>query len=386
MFFKLSKKSSRSAARCGQLTTRHGRIDSPFFMPIATRGVVKSLLPSDLSLIGAQIILANTYHLWQRPGLEVLRKYGGLHKFMNWPGPILTDSGGYQVFSLAKKRKMKPGGVEFISELDGQKYLLTPRKAMAIQGAIGSDIAMSFDECPPYPSSRSYAEKSLALTTRWAKTGLQYFKQHNAKFGQRLFGIVQGSSYLDLRSKSVGDLLAIEKSYSAKGATPGGGRGTASGWDGYALGGLAVGEPVEEMYRILDHTVPLLPQDKPHYLMGVGYPEQIVAAVKRGIDMFDCVLPTRNARHGVLYKWRNKELKGKFYTDVRIKQAKYKNSQKALDGKCDCLVCRKFTLAYLRHLFMIGDFTAQRLATIHNLHFYLELMSIIRQQIKNGKL
>ncbi len=367
MFYKLLKKSNKSRARSGILSTYHGKISTPFFMPIATRGVVKSLLPVDVKNAGAQIVLANTYHLWQRPGLEILKKVGGLHKFMNWSGPILTDSGGYQVFSLAKKRKMKQTGVEFISEIDGHKYMLTPQKAMQIQAIIGSDIVMSFDECPPYPSTRQYAETSLNLTTKWAKTGFKYFKKNNQGNKQHLFGIVQGSSYLDLRTESAKELIGL-------------------GFDGYAVGGLAVGEPIKEMYKILNHTVPLLPEDKPRYLMGVGKPEQIVEAVKRGVDMFDCVIPTRNARHGNLYVWKNKDLKGDFYKEIRIKQSKFKSNINTLDKYCDCLTCRNNSLSYLRHLFMIGDSTGQRMATIHNLSFYFELMNIIRKKIKNGQL
>lgn len=367
MFYKLQKRSKQSNARSGIINTKYGKISTPFFMPIATRGVVKSLLSADLKKIGAQIVLANTYHLWQRPGLKVMDRAGGLHKFMNWSGPILTDSGGYQVFSLSRKRKLKPNGVEFVSEIDGQKYMLTPQKAMEIQRVIGSDIVMSFDECPPYPSTRQYAEDSLKLTTKWAKAGYQYFKKHNQGHKQHLFGIVQGSSYLDLRTKSAKDLVSMDL-------------------DGYAVGGLAVGESFQEMYSILDHTVPLLPEDKPRYLMGVGKPEQIVEAVKRGVDMFDCVIPTRNARHGNLYVWKNKDLKGKFYNEVRIKQAKYTKDMKSPDKFCNCQTCRNNSLAYLRHLFMIGDSAAQRLATIHNLNFYLELMAIIRKKINDGKL
>jgi len=367
MLYKIQKKSRHSKARSGILTTQHGQISAPFFMPIATRGVVKSLLPADIKEAGAQIVLANTYHLWQRPGLSVMAKIGGLHKFMNWSGPILTDSGGYQVFSLSKKRKLKPNGVEFISEIDGQKYMLTPQKAMEIQRVIGSDIVMSLDECPPYPSTRKYVRESLELTTKWARVGYKYFQKNNKSSKQHLFGIVQGSSYLDLRTQSAKDLVSLN-------------------FDGYAVGGLAVGEPIKEMYKILDHTVPLLPDDKPRYLMGVGKPEQIIESVKRGIDMFDCVIPTRNARHGVMYVWKNKDLKGKFYDEVRIKQAKYTKDIKCPDKLCDCSTCHGYSRAYLRHLFMIGDSAAHRLATIHNLKFYLELMKIIRYKINNGKL
>ena len=269
MSFKLIKTSKKTKARRGILKTGHGVISTPFFMPIATRGAVKSLLPDDIKSLGGQIILSNTYHLWQRPGLKVLKKAGGLHKYMNWSGPILTDSGGYQVFSLSKRRKLTPKGVEFSSEVDGQRYFLTPQNAIEIQMVIGSDIMMSFDECPPYPSTKKYASDSLELTSRWAKQGQDYFKK-KIKFNnkQKLFGIVQGSSFKDLRLRSAKELVAMN-------------------FDGYAVGGLAVGEPIDVMYEILEYTVPELPENKPRYLMGVGKPEQIVESVRRGVDMFD---------------------------------------------------------------------------------------------------
>lgn len=370
MSFKLIKTSKKTKARSGVLKTRHGEISTPFFMSIATRGAVKSLLPSDIESLGGQIILSNTYHLWQRPGLSVLKKAKGLHKYMNWSGPILTDSGGYQVFSLSKRRKLTSKGVEFNSEVDGQRYFLTPQKAIEIQMIIGSDIMMSFDECPPYPSTRKYASDSLKLTSRWAKQGLEYFnKKSKNKAGkkQKLFGIVQGSSYKDLRLRSAKELAAMN-------------------FDGYAVGGLAVGEPVDAMYEVLEYTIPALPENKPRYLMGVGKPEQIVEAVKLGVDMFDCVIPTRHARHGLLYAWKGNKITGDFYKEIRIKQSKFSADMNPLDKYCDCYTCKNFSLSYLRHLFMTADPLAYRLATIHNLNFYLTLMRKIRKEITNGRL
>ncbi len=368
MSFKLLKKSKKTKARSGILKTGHGEISTPFFMPIATRGAVKSLLPDDIKNLGGQIILSNTYHLWQRPGLSVLKKAKGLHNYMNWDGPILTDSGGYQVFSLSKRRKLTKKGVEFNSELDGQRYFLTPQKALEIQMTIGSDIMMSFDECPPYPSTRKYASDSLELTSRWAKQGKDYFKKKkNPNNKQKLFGIVQGSSFKDLRIQSAKELVAMN-------------------FDGYAVGGLAVGEPVDIMYKILDYTVPVLPENKPRYLMGVGKPEQIVESVKRGVDMFDCVIPTRHARHGLLYAWSGDKIRGNFYKEIRIKQSKFLSDMKPIDKYCDCYTCKNFSLSYIRHLFMTSDPLSYRLATIHNLNFYLTLMRKIRKAIGNGKL
>jgi len=391
--FRIIKKSSRSSARSGVLKTAHGAIRTPFFMPIATRGAVKALTPADIQNAGGQIVLANTYHLWQRPGLPVIKKAGGLHRFMGWDGPILTDSGGYQVFSLAQRRKITEKGVMFVSEIDGKKHLLTPERAIEIQRVLGSDIMMSFDECAPYPSTRAYAKKSLELTSRWALRGLRYYQKKRIR-KQLLFGIVQGSVYKDLRLQSTKELMAMD--FSAKGARLPDGQGPApacdaalagrSGWDGYALGGLAVGEPTPEMYNVLEYTVPVLLADKPRYLMGVAKPEQIVEAVRRGIDMFDCVIPTRNARHGLLYTWRNFSLQQGFYQALRIKQAQYKNDMKPIDPQCDCETCRHYSRAYIRHLFMTNDPLASRLATIHNVSFYTQLMSVIRAKIRLGRL
>jgi len=380
MFFKKKKKSKRSRARQGVLTTAHGRIVTPFFMPIATRGVVKTLTPDDLNNLGSQIVLANTYHLWQRPGLKVIKKARGLHKFMNWAGPILTDSGGYQVFSLAKKRKILSKGVEFLSDIDGQKHLLTPERAIEIQRIFGSDIIMSLDECPAYPCTKKYAKQSLELTTRWASRGKKAYSQQSTGYRKKhlLFGIVQGSVYKDLRLQSAKELVALD-------------------FDGLAVGGLAVGEPVKKLYEVLDYTVPVLPKNKPRYLMGVGKPEQIVEAVKRGVDMFDCVIPTRNARHGMLYVYKGNsrtltrgrlptQLMGQFYQEIRIKQSKYASDIRPLDQHCDCDTCKNYSRAYLRHLFLSNDPLAMRLATQHNLRFYLKLMELIRAYIKQGRL
>jgi queuine tRNA-ribosyltransferase len=362
--FSVTKKSNKSKARTGRLTTARGVITTPIFMPIATRAAVKTLVADEVRAAGAQIILSNTYHLWQRPGLAVIKKAGGLHQFMQWAGPILTDSGGYQVFSLAHARKITEKGAEFVSDIDGKKHLLTPEQAVEIQRVLGSDIMMSLDECTPYPCSRAYAQKSLAMTTRWAQRGLDYFHKKKIK-KQLLFGIVQGSVYRDLRLQSARELVGLDLS-------------------GYAVGGLAVGEPVAKMYDVLEYTVPVLPIGKPRYLMGVGKPEQIVESVKRGIDMFDCVVPTRNARHGLLYVFTGK--KSMQYMEVHIKQSRYTSDMKPIDAHCDCYTCRTYSRAYLRHLFMSGDPLGLRLATIHNVRFYLQLMEKIRFAISHGKL
>ncbi|MFH0805119.1 MAG: tRNA guanosine(34) transglycosylase Tgt [Patescibacteria group bacterium] len=366
--FTIRHRSAVSAGRTATLRTVHGSIQTPCFMPIATRGAVKTVTPDEFGGAGASIILSNTYHLWQRPGLSTLRRAGGLHRFMGWLGPILTDSGGYQVFSLARNRKISERGVQFSSEIDGQPYLLTPERAMQVQRVIGSDIAMCLDECPPYPASRGYVEQSVARTTRWA---VRCYRASAAarQRGQLVFGIVQGSVYRDLRQRSSADLVAMK-------------------FDGYAVGGLAVGEPVVAMYRVLDGTVPSLPASKPRYLMGVGTPAQIVEAVRRGIDMFDCVLPTRNARHGMLYVFAGtagNSLRRKFYTELRIEGARYTTDQRPVDPHCRCYTCRHFTRSYLRHLFLSKEPLAQRLATVHNIHFYQTLMAAIRSDIAHGK-
>lgn len=339
------------------ISTRHGKIKTPFFMPIATRGAVKFLHNDDFKKLKNQILLSNTYHLSLKPGLKIIQKAGGLHKFMNWDKPILTDSGGYQVFSLSAMRKIEEKGVRFKSTYDGSKHFFTPEKVIEIQEKLGSDIMMVLDECPPYPCTYEYAKKSQELTTRWAKR----CKKKQTK--NLLFGIVQGSVYKDLRIKSAKELVSMN-------------------FDGYAIGGLAVGEPAQEMYKILDYVCPLLPKNKPRYLMGVGQPEQILEAVKRGIDMFDCVLPTRNARHGSCYINLKlaKNLSNVKYNILRIKSEKYKSDFKPLDPTCRCATCTSgYSRAYIRHLFNVNEPLAQRLATIHNLHFYLELMRKIRK-------
>ena len=385
MSFKLLKKSKKSKARLGKIKTPHGLIATPIFMPIATRGAVKHLTPDELNGVGAQIILGNTYHLFSRPGLEIIKKAGGLHKFMNWDGPILTDSGGYQVFSLAHWRKITEEGVSFCSELDGREIKLTPEKSIDIQLTLGSDIIMSFDECLAYPAKKEAARTSLELTTHWAKRGQQEFHRliKNWKLEIRnlplLFGIVQGSIFKDLRQQSAEQLVALN-------------------CDGYSIGGLTVGEPIELTYKMIGVTEKHLPADKPRYLMGAGKPEQLIEAVKLGVDMFDCVIPTRNARHGVLYVFKNNNLKGKFYEQIHITNEKFKNDWRPLDPKCHCYAClprvptgrnlrgHNFSRAYLRHLFVVGEPLGQRLATIHNLYFYLDLMARIRQAIKQEKL
>ena len=349
-------------ARLGELKTRHGVIQTPFFMPIATRGSVKALTADDLRELKAQIVLANTYHLFLKPGLKVLKKAGGLHKFMDWPGPILTDSGGFQVFSLKDKNNSQSGlvklnakGVEFKSVYDGSRHLFTPKKVLEIQAVIGSDIRMVLDVCSPARSSKNRAAKDLSLTLKWAA------QSRKQKTKALVFGIVQGALHKDLRLKSASELVKLN-------------------FDGYAVGGLAVGESVREMYEVLDYTVPELPENKPHYLMGVGYPEQIIEAVKRGIDMFDCVIPTREARHGRLYLPNSKG-----YTTVNIKAEKFARDASPINAKSELKELRHYSKAYLRHLFSVGEPLALRLSTLNNLEFYLKLMSSIRREIKLNK-
>jgi len=344
-------------ARKGELKTPHGVIQTPFFMTIGTVGAIKGLVPDEIRQLGGEAILANTYHLHLRPGEDLVDQAGGLHKFMNWNGPILTDSGGYQIFSLSKIRKLKADGVEFQSHLDGTKIFLTPEKAIDIQLTLGSDIIMVLDECAPYPADRKYIEKSLKLTTDWAKRCKIHFEKKTAKIPAAkrplLFGIVQGGMYADLRAKSADELKSI-------------------GFDGYAIGGLSVGEPQAMMLEMLDATLPHLPTEKPRYLMGVGTPEDIKEAVKRGVDMFDCVLPTRNARHGHLYTSQGV---------VRIRNEKYRADLSPLDPDCTCYTCQNFTKAYLRHLFVAGEILALRLNTLHNVAFYLKLMKDLQKTI-----
>ena len=373
--FKILKRSKISKARIGKLKTSNGIINTPFFMPIATRGTVKGLSSIDMkNNLDAQILLSNTYHLMLRPGEKLMKKYQGLHKFMNWRKPILTDSGGYQVFSLAKHRKITEQGAYFRDPQSGDDYFLSPEKAIDLQLAIGSDIIMVLDECPPYPCKKEYAKKSLELTARWAERSKKYFQKKikNKKKLPLLFAITQGSVYEDLRQESSRQLVELN-------------------FDGYAIGGVAVGEPREKMKKVLEWVLPELPESKPRYLMGLGRPEEIVTAVKNGIDMFDCVIPTREARHGRLYvrvesRREIKSLDGKFYKIINITNSRFKNDLKPLDANCGCELCANYSKAYLHHLFKIKDDLAKRLASIHNLRFYLDLMKELRQNIKKGEL
>jgi queuine tRNA-ribosyltransferase len=348
-------------ARRGVLNTPHGPVDTPFFMPVGTQGAVKALRNEALEELGAQIILGNTYHLYLRPGHDLIRKLGGLHKFMSWNGAILTDSGGYQVFSLCELRKITHDGVLFRSHLDGSEHLLTPEKAVEIQLALGSDIAMVLDECIETPAPRDQAETALKRTTEWARRARNYFQQRaqqNGELAQWQFGIVQGATFADLRRESARQLLE-------------------SDFPGYAVGGLAVGESHEVTCEMAAEVTALLPKEKPRYLMGVGRPEQIADYVALGIDMMDCVLPTRAARHACIYTSEGR---------VLIKNVRYAQDQKPLDSNCACSVCRRYTRAYLRHLFAAGELTAAILATHHNVHFYLDLMRQIREAIGFGNL
>ena len=338
-------------ARRGVLELAHGRVDTPAFMPVGTYGTVKAMSPEELAALGAQIVLGNTFHLWLRPGLEVIGKHGGLHRFMGWDKPILTDSGGFQVFSLATMRKLSEEGVQFASPINGDRLFLTPEEAMRIQQVLNSDIAMAFDECTAYPATEQQAADSMQLSMRWAK-------RSRDSFNGVLFGIVQGGIYENLRDESVAELKAI-------------------GFDGYAIGGLAVGEPEEDRARIMGHVTPRLPADKPRYLMGMGTPEDIVGAVAAGVDMFDCVLPTRNARNGWLFTR---------YGDIRIRNARYRDDLAPLDERCACYTCSKFTRAYLYHLQKANEILGARLNTVHNLHYYQELMRELRAAIENQTL
>jgi queuine tRNA-ribosyltransferase len=366
--FKLLKKSKKSKARLGLLITKHGVVQTPFFMPIATRGAVKGLTSADLENIGAKIILANTYHLFQRPGDLVIKKMGGLHSFMNWSKPILTDSGGYQVFSLSKLRKISLAGVEFNSEIDGSKIFLSPEKALEIQKNLNSDIAMVLDFCVGYPTKKEEVKKAVEITSLWA----QRTKKHAAKikFNNLIFGIVQGGVFKDLREKSLNDLVSLD-------------------FDGYAIGGLAVGEPEEKMFEIIDFVEPFLPEKKPRYLMGVGYPEQIFKAILKGVDMFDCVIPTRHARHGELFVRKSKHIfdgQKLNYQIIEIGKGKYKENKKPLDQYCQCETCQNYSLAYLHHLYKSNELLYYRLATIHNLKFYLDFIKEVQEAIKKGKI
>jgi queuine tRNA-ribosyltransferase len=350
-----------TGARRGKLTTPHGVVETPFFMPVGTAATVKALTQGALEELGAEIILANTYHLYLRPGHELIRRLGGLHRFMSWPRAILTDSGGFQVFSLAELRKVTDEGVRFRSHLDGSEHLLTPEKAVEVQAALGSDIVMVLDECIETPAPRDAAESALRRTTLWARRARTHFLEWASRDGslaQWQFGIVQGATFADLRRESARQLLELD-------------------FPGYAVGGLAVGEPHAITCEMTAEATSLLPRDRPRYLMGVGRPEQIAEYVALGIDMMDCVLPTRAARHACLYTSEGR---------VLIKNARYAEDQRPIDPACTCAVCRRYTRAYLRHLFAAGEITAAILATHHNVHFYLDIMRQIREAIGFGNL
>ena len=352
---KFEKLGQSGRARRGRLTLEHGVVETPVFMPVGTYGTVKGMLPRDIEGIKAQIILGNTFHLYLRPGLQVIEEHGGLHGFMKWDKPILTDSGGFQVFSLGAMRKIKEEGVTFRSPIDGSKVFISPEISMEIQKTLNSDIVMIFDECTPYPATHEEAQKSLQLSLRWAKRCKDH--HHDVLENKNaLFGIIQGGMYEDLRDESLKGLLEID-------------------FDGYAIGGLSVGEPKEEMIKVLDYLPAKMPEDKPRYLMGVGKPEDIVEGIRRGVDMFDCVMPSRNARNGHY-----------FVTDglVRIRNAKYRHDQSPLDPHCDCYTCQNFTRAYLFHLEKCGEMLGSMLGTIHNLRYYQRFTEDIRSALDNG--
>jgi queuine tRNA-ribosyltransferase len=350
--YKLEKKDGK--ARAGEISTPHGNIKTPVFMPVGTQATVKTMTPEELEKIGAEIILGNTYHLYLRPTDELVAKFGGLHKFMNWDKPILTDSGGFQVFSLGSLRKITEEGVNFRSHIDGSKHFISPEKSISIQNNLGSDIMMAFDECPPGLADREYMKDSLERTTRWAKRCIEANKNSDK---QGLFAIVQGGIYEDLRDQSLNELIEMDEHFS-----------------GYAIGGLAVGEPREDMYRILDYITPKLPEEKPRYLMGVGEPLDMLEAVANGVDMMDCVQPSRIGRHGTVFTK---------YGRLVIKNASYSEDTRPLDEDCDCYVCKNYTRGYIRHLFKTGEILGQRLATYHNLYFLIKMMNNARDAILN---
>ena len=352
MIFSVIRKDKNTSARLGKLALAHGEVDTPCFMPVGTQAAVKATTPEELEGLGAQIILGNTYHLGLRPGIEIIKNAGGLHKFMHWDRPILTDSGGYQVFSLADLRKISKEGVTFRDHIEGTLHTLTPEKSIRIQQALGADIIMAFDECPPYPSPYDYTCQSLELTLQWA---LQSRKSH-ADGRQVLFGIVQGSVFKDLRQKSVEELEEI-------------------GFAGYGIGGLSVGEPKDLMFEMAEYTAGLLPADKPRYLMGTGTPEDLVTQVAYGVDMFDCTVPTRYGRNGTVFTPFGK---------LVVRNAQYKNDHRPIDEECGCYACRHYTRAYIRHLFNTGEILGNRLGTLHNLYFYQDFMRKAREAIGEG--
>jgi queuine tRNA-ribosyltransferase len=353
--FTLEKTDTHTRARAGSLTTAHGTILTPIFMPVGTQGTVKALAPSDLNEVGAQIILGNSYHLYLRPGPAVIEQAGGIQKFSAWHKPVLTDSGGYQIFSLAELNKVTPAGLKFQSHLDGSYHFFSPESVIDLQRSLGADIMMVLDECVAYPCSHETAATSTELTIDWAQRSLQTYQQLPPRLGyeQALFGIVQGSTYPDLRRQCASALIELD-------------------FDGYAIGGLSVGEPKTELYEMTSLCTEILPGAKPRYLMGVGKPEDLVIAIGLGIDMFDCVIPTRNGRNGTVFTWEG---------HLIIKNAQYREDFRAIDANCQCYCCRNFTRAYLRHLFQAHEILALRLASIHNLHFYLQLVQTARQAI-----
>ena len=352
--YELLKNEKNTNARLGKLHTNYGVYDTPMFMPVGTLATVKTLTPEELKAVGSGVILSNTYHLWLRPGADVVDKAGGHHKFMNYDGPILTDSGGFQVFSLAKKKDITEEGVTFKSHIDGSKLFLTPEISIEVQNKLDSDIAMSFDECIPYPASYEYVKASTERTIRWAKRGKEVFNNER----QSLFGIVQGGEYTDLREYSAKETVKI-------------------GFDGYSIGGTSVGEGKDVMYKMIEDGIRYLPEDKPRYLMGVGHPVDILEGVERGIDMFDCVLPTRIARHGNAFTRDGK---------INIKNAKYKEDFTPIEKHCDCYACKHYTKAYIRHLITCNESLGGRLLSIHNIRFLIKLTKDIRQSIKNDNL
>ena len=352
--YNLKKKSNECMARLGEITTPHGKFETPVFMAVGTQGTVKTLVKEELEAIGSEIVLGNTYHLWNQPGHKIVEAAGGLHKFMNWNRSILTDSGGFQVFSLAKLRDIKEDGVYFKHHKSGAPLFLSPEISMEIQNSLGSDIMMAFDECPPYPATYEYMKDSVERTLRWAKRSLD---AHKNKDTQGLFGIVQGGEYLDLRKHSAEELVKMD-------------------FDGFSIGGLSVGEPKEIQNKVLEFTTPLLPEDKPRYLMGVGSPGAILDAVERGVDMFDCVLPTRIARHGTAMT---------SYGRVLIKNKEFAADFTTLDPKCNCYTCKNYTKSYLRHLFKANEILGMRLLSIHNIQFLVDLTSKIRLAIKEDR-
>ncbi|GER66215.1 queuine tRNA-ribosyltransferase [Weizmannia acidilactici] len=353
--YELIKTDKQTGARLGKLHTPHGTYDTPMFMPVGTLATVKTMSPEELKSMGAGTILSNTYHLWLRPGHNIVKEAGGLHQFMNWDQAILTDSGGFQVFSLSKMRDITEEGVHFRNHLNGDKLFLSPEKSMEIQNALGSDIMMAFDECPPYPATYEYMKESVERTSRWAERCLHAHKRPDV---QGLFGIVQGGAYEDLRRQSANDLVSLD-------------------FPGYAVGGLSVGEPKEVMNRMLEFTTPLLPSDKPRYLMGVGSPDSLIDGAIRGIDMFDCVLPTRIARNGTVMTSKGR---------LVVKNAQYARDFRPLDEHCDCYTCRNYSRAYIRHLIKCDETFGIRLTTYHNLYFLLKLMENIRQAIREDRL